>query len=875
MQVVLLGRDDDGALGVYLRRKQAGFLERGADVRVLLDSDGEVAAEDWDRLTSADLIVADVDRFYPLLRVLAALTGGKGRILIDYHGGAESRDVRGILWCADVVAVHHRTARQEVVMAAGLPGERVVSMGLPVGGTDETDRDVPFVVNSFEPGTPLQILNALVSGVPVLAARSGPLPELVGDAGLTFSAGDAREREVQIERMLAQDRCGQTGYEAGPRKNVAVVSFRYGTDFAGGAETSLRTIAEALREDGHRVEVFTTCTRSETHWGNELREGTVVLHGVPVHRFAVDKTNRRRHLESVRLLHTSPEIIPAELEREYVRHSIQSSRLVEALARRRHEWDAVVVGPYLFGLTHEIASRFPDKTLLLPCFHREPLARLALWVKTYSQVAGILYHSREEKDFAEAELGINHPNAVEIGTCLDESLPMKSGNVPPAGRYLVYCGRYSPQKALPRLLEYARKYDQLRPGQFRFVFIGQGGIKIPREPWAVDLGFVAEAHKRQVVASADALIQLSRQESLSLVALEAWAAAVPVLVDPACAVLAGHLHRCGGGQAVGDFADFAAALDQLWSDPEIGKDRGRRGQDYVRQRYCSRKEFTGRLVQAVRGCGRPLREMMIQQGRRRATDSENHWQEHFWSLVEQLLHQPPRTCVERAEVVLQTDIGCVAAGQEVLLPVRVSNRGTHPLAAAGPGRAVVCARVADEVRKTSLPGMVLPGESRTGVVSVKVPRQFGRHALHLWIEGDEEAGMRSRCFESNGRTSVDLQVVETVDGKNVLAQSLLEQVHACLTRAEQHRQLPDDFAEEGGGWFSRWKQWLKRKLLHQFKTGYVDVLSRQQSRVNADLLRSVQQLTETCATLGHAVQVLQTRVVSLEEKHHSASAMGR
>ena len=40
--------------------------------------------------------------------------------------------------------------------------------------------------------------------------------------------------------------------------SVAVVSFRYGTDFAGGAETSLRTIAEILHGARHAVEVFAT-----------------------------------------------------------------------------------------------------------------------------------------------------------------------------------------------------------------------------------------------------------------------------------------------------------------------------------------------------------------------------------------------------------------------------------------------------------------------------------------------------------------------------------------------------------------------------------------------------------------------------------------
>src|SRR5206468_4495105 len=112
-------------------------------------------------------------------------------------------------------------------------------------------------------------------------------------------------------------------------------------------------------------------------------------------------------------------------------------------------------------------------------------------------------------------------------------------------RYLVYCGRYIPQKGVDRLCEYARRYDQEHPGRFMFVFMGQGNLSIPAEPWARDLGFVEEGVKRDVLAGAEAFVLLSQVESLSLAALEAWAQGVPVLADAKCEVLVGHLRRGG------------------------------------------------------------------------------------------------------------------------------------------------------------------------------------------------------------------------------------------------------------------------------------------------------------------------------------------
>src|SRR5260370_12192378 len=106
---------------------------------------------------------------------------------------------------------------------------------------------------------------------------------------------------------------------------------------------------------------------------------------------------------------------------------------------------------------------------------------------------------------------------------------------------MAYCGRYSEQKNVPLLLEYARRYQALHPDRFTFAFLGQGEVPIPREGWARDLGFVDEATKLDVLAGAAALVQLSTYESLSLVALEAWTQGTPAIANRHCRVLAGHL----------------------------------------------------------------------------------------------------------------------------------------------------------------------------------------------------------------------------------------------------------------------------------------------------------------------------------------------
>src|SRR5205085_11701151 len=135
---------------------------------------------------------------------------------------------------------------------------------------------------------------AMACGLPVVAARAGALPETAADAGLTFTPDDADDLARQVRRVLDPSSRHPVIPSSRHPLRLAIVSFRYGTDFVGGAEMSLRTIAETLHQAGHAVEVFTTCTRTASDWANELPEGTDALNGVPVHRFRVDPHDRAR-----------------------------------------------------------------------------------------------------------------------------------------------------------------------------------------------------------------------------------------------------------------------------------------------------------------------------------------------------------------------------------------------------------------------------------------------------------------------------------------------------------------------------------------------------------------------------------------------------
>jgi glycosyltransferase involved in cell wall biosynthesis len=208
---------------------------------------------------------------------------------------------------------------------------------------------------------------------------------------------------------------------------------------------------------------------------------------------------------------------------------------------------------------------------------RAVLAADALW-----------FHSPEEREL----LVSAHPQA--------EHVPSRCGVVgvdpPPdldahafatrrglTGPYLFYGGRAAGGKGLDTLLAGAAALRQRIPNA-GLVLSGEaaGGTHLP---WVHSVGRLDERERWEATAGAAAVVVPGSLESLSLLALEAWAVSRPCLLNEASPVLRGHLLRSGGGFTFTDAEELASRAAQLIEHPGQAAVMGAAGRSYVQATY--------------------------------------------------------------------------------------------------------------------------------------------------------------------------------------------------------------------------------------------------------------------------------------------------
>jgi glycosyltransferase involved in cell wall biosynthesis len=370
---------------------------------------------------------------------------------------------------------------------------------------------------------------------------------------------------------------------------LAVVVQRYGADISGGAELHARYIAEHLARHA-QVDVLTTCARDYVSWRNEFAPGVEQVHGIPVHRFAVSRERDeidfgRRSAHVFERRHSLAEEL-AWLESE----GPVCPELIKRLEAWRTRFDFVLLFSARYYHAYHGARAVPERAVLVPTAEREPSLGLAMFSPVFRGVRAIMYNSPEERALIDGLSSNRHVPGVVVG--IGSEIPDRVE--PDRARqkftlrnpYAIYVGRIDTNKGCGELFDYFIRFAQTSSRAVDLVLIGTPAMAIPDHPRIRHLGYVSDPDKFDAIAAASVLVMPSYYESLSMVALEAWALGRPVLANARCDVLLGQCLRSNAGLYYEDANDFAGALHRLLSDDRLSRMLGRNGREYYMRHYA-------------------------------------------------------------------------------------------------------------------------------------------------------------------------------------------------------------------------------------------------------------------------------------------------
>jgi glycosyltransferase involved in cell wall biosynthesis len=404
---------------------------------------------------------------------------------------------------------------------------------------------------------------------------------------------------------------------------LAFIVQRYGTEILGGSEYHCRLIAERLAQK-HEVEVLTTCARDYITWKNEYPEGADRVRGVTVRRFASAMTRdiEAFNRQSEWIFHHPHS---ADDEMEWLKQQGPwCPALLDHLGRRHQQYDALIFFTYLYAPTVLGLQIAPGRSILVPTAHDEPAIHLDIYKEMFSLPAGVAYNTDVERRFLTTHFPIRAVAEETIGCGVDlpssdarEQAPVEESHLlrepedtevrrfdgyqplPPHiaergavfrrrhrlhGPFVLYGGRIDPGKGCEELIEYFSSYVA-DGGDATLALMGVKLMKLPDEPFIRFAGLLSERERLHALEAATVVSVPSPYESLSLLALEAFAVGTPILANARSEVLVEHCVRSNAGLYYADRDEFVEALTLLLADAPLRTAMGNNGREYVKRNY--------------------------------------------------------------------------------------------------------------------------------------------------------------------------------------------------------------------------------------------------------------------------------------------------
>jgi glycosyltransferase involved in cell wall biosynthesis len=268
----------------------------------------------------------------------------------------------------------------------------------------------------------------------------------------------------------------------------------------------------------------------------------------------------------------------------------RSPSLIQHLREARAATDYFLFFSYRYYHSYWGVKTVPRQSILVPTAERDPVIGLGIFRELFRAPRAIIYNSVEERKMIN-DVSANHDvpgEVVGVGTEIPgrysgADFRRKHGL---SGPYVLYLGRVDENKGCRRLFEYFLRFKRESGSDVKLVLAGATVMQIPAHPDILYLGFLGDEEKFGALEASELLVMPSFYESLSMVTLEAWALAKPVLANGLCDVLKGQCLRSNGGLYYETYPEFREALGLLLREPELRRALGENGRRYFGANYA-------------------------------------------------------------------------------------------------------------------------------------------------------------------------------------------------------------------------------------------------------------------------------------------------
>jgi glycosyltransferase involved in cell wall biosynthesis len=396
-------------------------------------------------------------------------------------------------------------------------------------------------------------------------------------------------------------------------KKIAIIVQRYGEEVNGGAEVHAKLIAEKLNKK-YDVTILTSRAINYQTWKPEYNKGECYVNEIKVIRFNnqirgsrklqkyFSKKNRGRLKTQIIYnylgcpkwwLKLFPNVLinKEDFDKWLEAQGPAMPDLLDFLTTHRDYYDVFIFFTMLYYPTAKGLPLVSNKSILIPTLHDENDSYIPGFKEMMALPQWIMYNTISEKSLAHNLFQINDIKnsiaGVGVRCIADEVLSEKDilNKYKITTSYIIYVGRIHPSKGCENLFDYFLKYFNKSPANTKLILCGKAMMDIPIHPSLINLGFVSDEDKDQLILNSRALIIPSLHESLSLVLLESFGCKVPVIANGKCEVLRDHINQSNGGWLFYDYDSFENIMMHDLFDEKSYNEKGINGYKYVKKKY--------------------------------------------------------------------------------------------------------------------------------------------------------------------------------------------------------------------------------------------------------------------------------------------------